>query len=235
MSAAAGGLKELHRLHLRLEEVRKELDRGPRQIKAARSRIEKRERDIAEMRERLTQLKMSADSKSLQLKTNESKIAELKARLNAAKTNKEFEVIKSQIDADTMANSVLEDEILEVYEKVDQLQTQLAEVEQARDEARQDEARIRGEVEATAPDLRVKASELEQALADAEKQLPEQVAATYRRLAAAHGSEALAAVDNQACGVCHATISPNSLVELKSGKFVFCGSCGRLLFRDEAE
>jgi uncharacterized protein len=134
-----------------------------------------------------------------------------------------------------MANSVLEDEILEAYEKVDLLQAEIAEAEKLLAQAAADEQRIRGEVEATAPELRARASELEQAMSASEKKLPEQVAATYRRLAAAHGSEALAAVDSHACGVCYATVSPNSLVELKAGKFVFCSSCGRLMYKNIPE
>ena len=72
------------------------------------------------LKEKLLELRKSADGKSLQLKSNEAKNLDLTAKLNAASSNKEYEIISSQIEADKMANSVLEDEILEALDKVDQ-------------------------------------------------------------------------------------------------------------------
>jgi len=231
MSTPTGGLPELHKLHLQLEQVRKELKRGPRQIQTRRQKVERFEQQIAEQREQVKQLKMLADQKSLQLKTNEAKIADLKGKLNAATTNKEFDIIKSQIDADSMANSVLEDEILEVYEKVDEMQAEIAETEQQRDLAKTDENRVKADVEAEVPGLRSQADHLEQSLATAEKILPSAVLTVYRRLVSAHGASALAPVDGTACGACFAALSANVRVELNMGKYIFCSSCGRLLYK----
>lgn len=231
MSTAAEGLQRLHQLHLQLEEVREKLAQGPRRIKAAQQRVEKREAEIGELKERLTQLKMTADQKSLQLKTNEANIAQLKARLNAAKTNKEFDVIKSQIDADTMANSVLEDEILAVLEKIDLLKDEIAAAEQQRDTAREEEQRTVRQIESVAPQLREEAAKLEEALVAAERILPEKVRVDYRRLVSAHGADALARVERQTCQACSVRIRPNTQVALNMGKYVFCDSCGRLLYQ----
>ena len=45
----------------------------------------------------------------------------LKAKLNAAASNREYQALKDQIAADQMAGSVLADEILEALEKIDEL------------------------------------------------------------------------------------------------------------------
>lgn len=233
--SAAGGLRELHENHLRLEEVREELARGPRQIKSAEKRVAKREKEIEEQRERLKQLKMQADQKSLQMKTNEANIEQLKVKLNAASTNKEFDAFKSQIDADKMANSVLEDEVLEVFEKIDAVESHIADLEQQRDAAKEEVVTVSARVDAETPGLRKKADELEARLSAGEKQLPEQVAVTYRRLVSAHGADALARVENTTCTGCSVTIRKNTQVELNMGKFVFCSSCGRLLYQAEKQ
>lgn len=229
--SAAGGLRELHVNHLRLEEVREDLARGPRQIKNAEKRVARREEEIEEQRERLMQLKMSADQKSLQMKTNEANIDQLKVKLNAASTNKEFDAFKSQIEADEMANSVLEDEVLEVFEKIDEVEAQIADLEQQRDASKEEVKTVAARVEAESPGLRAKADELEAKLSEGEKQLPEQVAVQYRRLVAAHGADALSSVEKSTCQSCLVQVRRNTQVELNMGKYVFCSSCNRLLYQ----
>lgn len=234
MSAAAAGLKRLHELHLRLQELQQQLEHGPRQIKARQQIVARKEGEVDVLKAEYKQVRMLADQKNLQLKTKEGNIAQQKAKLNQATSNREFDIIRSQIDADTMANSVLEDEILEVLEKVDQLQAKIKKSEEEVAQAAAEVRRIAQEVETVAPKLRSQVSELEASLREAEKILPGAAMETYRRLVQAHGAGALSTVENNACTACFAVLSTNTLVELNTGKFLFCRSCGRLLYRPEA-
>ncbi len=233
MSAAAAGLKRLHDLHIRLQELQEQLEHGPRQIKARQQILAKKQAELDALKGEVKQTRMAADQKNLQLKTNETKIAQLKIKLNQAVSNREFDVIRSQIDADTMANSVLEDEILEVLEKIDQMQQKASKAEADVTQAAAEIRRVAQEVETAAPKQRAQVAELEAALRDAEKILPGSTLETYRRLVQAHGAQALATVETNACCACYEILSPNSLVELNTGKFIFCRSCGRLLYRPE--
>ena len=235
MSAAAAGIKRLHELHLRLQELQQQLEHGPRQVKARQQILAKKQTEIDALKAELKQVRVLADQKNLQLKTNESKIADLKVKLNQATSNREFDIIRSQIDADTMANSVLEDEILEVLEKVDQFQQKVAKAEAEAAQTTADIRRVAQEVETTAPQLRSQASEIEVSLREAEQILPSSTIEMYRRLVQAHGAAALASVAGKSCSVCNEILSPNSLVELNTGKFIFCRSCGRLLYRPGEE
>jgi uncharacterized protein len=231
MSAAAAGLKRLHELHIRLQELQQQLEHGPRQVKARQQILAKKQVEIDAFKAELKQTRMVADQKNLQLKTNESKIADLRVKLNQASSNREFDIIRSQIDADTMANSVLEDEILEVLEKVDQIQQKIAKVEAEAAQAAAEVRRYADEVESTVPRVRTQAAEIETSLREAEKILPGTTVEMYRRLVQAHGAGALASVAGKSCSACNEILSPNSLVELNTGKFIFCRSCGRLLYR----
>ena len=233
MSTPAEGLGELHQLHLELERVREALARGPRQIAARQKMVERKQADIDELREKVKQLKMSGDEKNLQLQANEQKIGDLKGKLNAATSNKEFEIIKSQIDADTTANEVLEVEILEVYERIDQTDQEIGDSEQQRADAESEEKKVRATVDAETPGLRSEADQLEQSLSTLERKLPESVRQVYNRLVSAHGAGALATVDGISCGACYANLAPNVRVEINLGKFTFCSSCGRLLYKTD--
>ena len=231
MSAAAAGLKRLHELHIKLQELQQQLEHGPRQVKARQQILAKKQVEIDAFKAELKQTRMGADQKNLQLKTNENKIAELRVKLNQASSNREFDIIRSQIDADTMANSVLEDEILEVLEKVDQFQQKIAKAEGEANQTGADIRKFADEVESTGPRLRSQATEIEGSVRDAEKILPESTLIMYRRLVQAHGAGALAYVEGKSCSACNEILSPNFIVELNMGKFIFCRSCGRLLYR----
>jgi uncharacterized protein len=172
MSTTPGGLKELHELHIRLQQVQEELERGPRQARARRQFAERKQAELEAQTAALREFRMAADRKSLQLKTNEAKIDDLRTKLNQAGSNREYDVIRSQIDADTMANSVLEDEILEALEKIDHAQIAVKRLEHETATARSEEQRVAAEVAAAEPDLKQQAAELESKLKAVEATQP---------------------------------------------------------------
>ena len=232
MSDINAGLRHLHALLAQLGEVQDELARGPRQVTARENLVKKAEEELAAKRESLKQAKAAADRKSLDLKTNEAKIAGLQAKLNAASSNKEFDVIKGQIEADAVANSVLEDEILESLETVDRLQIAVGEGEQQVTQAQQERDKRAKEVADAKGGVEARVGELEGQVKEAEKILGGDNAVKYRRLVAAYGAEALAAVDGSICTNCYTAITPQMRVALNSGKVIFC-NCSRLLFVPE--
>jgi len=233
MSTAASGLAELHQIHLQLKQVQDKLAAGPKRVAAHRQLVEKRAAEVAQYRERLTELQMVADAKNLQLKSNESQIADLKTKLNTASSNREFGIFKSQIDADTMANSVLEDEILEILDQADTVRAKIAATQTQQSDATAELERVTAEVTAVEAGLLQNVTEFNDSLGAAEGVLPAEVAVIYRRLVIAHGADALASVENKACTSCFSLLAPNRLVEMNVGKFLFCRTCGRLMYLSE--
>jgi uncharacterized protein len=229
MADATAGLRQLHRLLLELRDVREELDRGPRQIRARQSLVEKAEAELAQKRKALAETRAAADRKSLDLRSKEAKIADLRVKLNTASTNREFDILRGQIDADVVANSVLEDEILEVLEGVDRLQTQIGEAERKIEQTRAELARKQDDVAASRPGLEAETLRLESRISEVDTFLTGDARLKYRRLVSAHGADALAPVDGKVCTSCYTSVTPQSRVMLNSGAIVFC-SCGRLLY-----
>jgi hypothetical protein len=191
--------------------------------------LEKRKTELEARRQKLKQLKVVADQKNLQLKTNEAKIAELRGKLNLATSNREYEIITGQIEADRMANSVLEDEILETLTKIDQAQGDVKQAELDLAAAEADLQNVAADVQAREPDLKDRVHGLEAEVADAEKVLPSDIVPQYRRAVQAYRADALAAVVNRTCTSCNMQLTMQKVVELGAGKLMFC-SCGRLLY-----
>lgn len=228
-------LPELHRLHLLIQEVQEEMDRGPRQLKARRQNTANKEAELESQRQKHKQLRMLADQKALQLKTNEAKIGDLKGKLNQAASNREFDIIRGQIEADKVANSVLEDEILDALEKVDLAQAAIRDLESQIAASKAEDAKFAGEVEKAQPGLQQRMQGLQAELTQVESRLPADIQTTYRRLVQAHGAAALAEVENENCTACYVRLTPQAAVSILTGQIMFCRSCGRLLYaRDTA-
>ena len=136
MSVSAAVLQELHRLHGQLSELRSRLERGPRQIHAAEANVRKAEQDLEAAKESVKRTRITADQKELQLREREGRILDIRVKLNSCSTNREYQAFLEQIAADEQANSVLSDEILELLEKINELQGNVEQVQIAKAEAR---------------------------------------------------------------------------------------------------
>lgn len=229
MTPNGAGLKEIHDLRLRLQDVTDELNRGPRQIAARQQLVDKKKAELEARRTKLKHLKVAADQKNLQLKTNEAKIHDLQGKLNAAASNREFDALRSQIAADTMANSVLEDEILEALEGCDAAQQEITAFEAEIATVEAELAKFSAEVKQREPDLKAQAAEMDAKVTDIEKILPGDILPQYRRLVQSYGARALSPVHGTACGECFVGQRQQTIVELRAGKMIFC-TCGRLMY-----
>ena len=227
-------MKQLHDLRLQLREISDQLERGPRQIAARKQNIDKKKDELEALRTKLKQLKMSADHKNLQLKTSEGRIYDLNGKLNSAANNREYEALRSQIAADTMAKSVLEDEILEALEKVDVVQIDVKKAEQEIASLDAELQKLTTDVQAKEAGLKESAAKLQIQVSEAEQVLPPDVIPQYRRLVQAYGANALAPVINKSCSECFVSQTAQVYMELKSGKVKFC-TCGRLMYVAEEE
>lgn len=233
MNELTNGLRELHRIHTEIQRVRTELERGPRQVRARRRLVENKQSEIEQLRSRLMQTRKRADEKGLQLKSNEEKLHGLQIKLNQATSNREFDAVKGQMDADTMANSVLEDEILEALEKVDALRSSIETAETELATLETESEKFAASVAASRSNLEAELTQLESSLAVAEKIIPAGLKADYKRLVQGHGASALAPVDGKACTSCMTTVTTQQGIDLRAGRFTFCRSCGRLLYQAE--
>jgi predicted nucleic acid-binding Zn-ribbon protein len=176
---------------------------------------------------------MAVDRKQLDLKSGEQKVVDLRVKLNAASSNREYQALLEQIAAAEMAGSVLQDEILEGLEKTDQLTTSAKDAEKNLAVGKQDLEKARRAVEDSAATIRADLSRLEAELAQAEQSLPGDIKNDYQRIVRSKGADSLASVDDGVCTGCGQQITLNMQNELKLSKLVFCKACGRLLYLPE--
>lgn len=226
-------LRTLHRIHRQLTDLRSQLDRGPRQIKAGEAMVAKAAAAIADVEEKRKKAIVASDEKQLQLQTRELHIEDLKSKLNIAASNREFSLLKDQIAADEQANLVLSDEIFEGLERIDSIDQELDKLQSEWQEQQSDQQQRVVDVEAKMKTLTVDLNRLEAELDEAEKQIPAAVKADYKRMVNAKGEEALAPTDGSSCGGCNQTLTTQLISTVQLSQLVRCPNCNAFLYLPE--
>ena len=226
--------EQLHDLLKQLQTAEQMLEHGPRRIAVAQKKVFAAQAACDEQKEAIKQLKKSADQSALNLKGREAEQAKLALRLNEASSNKEYQIIQTQLESEKAADSVLEDEILVLLEKVDAAGEELVERENDLAKAEQGKQDITADVQQREPGLKSDVARLNGAIAEAEEQVPAGDArTTYRRLRAAQGASSLSPVEDDYCAECNTAVTPQDAVQLNLGEFLLCRACGRILYRPE--
>lgn len=233
MSIPAGALQELHRIHRQLGDLRSRLQRGPRQIKAGLAKVTSLEVAVAGNKEAVVKLKMAADQKELQLKEREGKIADKRLQLNSCSNNREYQTLTEQIAADEQANSVLSDEILELFEKITDEEAVVEQAKQHLDSENEELGKLRQRLDSEKDTLENEVARLSDNLVHCESQFQSDFRQDYDRLVKGRGEECLAPLDGECCGGCSQTVTPQMVNELMLHKPVFCKSCGCILYMEE--
>ncbi|MCM2372022.1 zinc ribbon domain-containing protein [Aporhodopirellula aestuarii] len=226
-------LRKLHRIHQQRSDLAGQARRGPMQIKAVEASVETAQAEVDKEIAVLKKTRMLSDEKHLQLQTREAHVRDLQRRLNEAASNKEFSLLKEQIAADEQANSVQNDEIFEILERIDSLEARLAETKEklAAAEAERDQriAEIQERQKRIALDL----ERVEIQLEEAETLIPVAVKADYKRLLEARGDEALAPIEDESCGGCYQTLTTQVVSQIMLSKLTFCPNCNAILYLAE--
>jgi predicted nucleic acid-binding Zn-ribbon protein len=235
MSAVATvTLRTLHRMHRQLADLAEQLAAGPRAVAARTRQVDAAEARKAAAADDVKKARLVADQKQLQLKSAEAKIADLEAKLNACKTNREYQTLRDQIAADRMATKVLEDEIIEALESIDAVKPAVPAAETEITAAKKLLADAEAKVKAESGRLEAEVTRIRADLQAAEKDLVDDVRERYDRVVKQKGADGMSPVDGQTCGGCYQQLTGNMLSDVMLGRIITCRSCGRMLYLPES-
>jgi len=223
-------LRKIHRLLKQINDVEHRIRRGPMKVKVVAGNEANFLNELEAAQAAVKKCRMACDAKELQLDEREAKIVDFKGKLNAADSNKEFQLLKERIAADEQANAVQQDEILEQLERLDQL---IATVETAKAnyaKAQVETKKITDQVELETESLKSELKRVTEELAEAEKELPRDIMADYRRLVTAKSEDALGETDMQVCGNCNQRLTTQMAADLMLKKPLMCQGCGCLMY-----
>jgi predicted nucleic acid-binding Zn-ribbon protein len=225
--------REIHRLRRFGHDLREQLERVPRQLKAQQAKVARQEELLRQGQEALKHLKVTTHEKEVSLRSAHQQIAKHERQLNEAASKKEYDALKAEIAADREKCQRLEDEILQAMTDTDERTAALPALEQNVRQAKEEYTRAEQGAGERVASLQAQLAEAQAQLAAAETQIPADGRTQYDRVVNALGADALAAVTNRNCSACYTGITAQNYNDLLIGNLVLCKSCGRILYLPE--
>jgi predicted nucleic acid-binding Zn-ribbon protein len=226
-------LRELHRLHKHLRNLKAEIEQGPRVMKATQAQLEADRQAHADAHDTLKKQKLKQKDDEGTLKATEVRLAKLQADLNTAGSKKEFDAKTSEIEQATAKKGELEDAILETLADIEERTAALPGVEQRWKDAQAEFERFKADAADRLARMQADQTATQARLGEVEAILPPDVKPLYARLVKSYGADGLAAVVGKACQQCRSNLTDQQRTTLLSGKFQACPSCGRALYLAE--
>src|SRR5262249_44492675 len=152
------------------------------------------------------------------LKGIETKIDDLKVKLNQVKKNDEYKALQNQIAHDNASKGKIEEDILSALEEVETKTAEVAQLEADVKRYAAEVAALQQQIEQQSAEHKAQLGELETAITRAEAAIPENHRDHYRRIVARYGADALAACEDNACHGCYTSITPQMMNELINGE-----------------
>jgi len=234
-NAIAPLMADIHHIQRQLSDLNSRLVRGPKMIQAQKDVVGRILARLEQVRAEYRQLSQAAKFKEEQLAQSEAALNRRKSQMQEAKTNKEFEALKLQVQADEASNGILADEAFLAIEKAEKFAPNIVSIEQELQAAHELLEKTQVLFAAESPIIAADIARCSARLKEAEDKLPQDFRETYLRLARSMGGEqSLAGVyDQKFCSGCRQSIPINVIAQVLHDKPVTCKSCGRLLYITE--
>lgn len=226
------GLLSLQERDLRLQDLRKELERIPKQQDLAKQRLAAHEKAVADAKAAVQENEVAIKGVELDIRTRKESISRLKTQQFETKKNEEYQALGVKVAHYGEEIDDLETRELELMERGDQLKSLLAEAETAY-------GRTKGGVDEEVETLQVRADQFSretESLEEERKQLlvgmEEETISIYERLLQKLGAPVVVQITRaRQCLGCHVKATPATMIRVQAGKeLVNCENCGRILY-----
>lgn len=231
------GLTRLQSVENRLRAVKAKLGKCRRNVIIQENHVRTLQNGLQAKKEEILLTKVQSDRLELELRSRDESIAKLRASLNAAKTNKEYALLLTQLNTTKADNSKIESQILDLMKDIEgdekecqELEAQIEEQKGRLEQIRKDNEQLAAKYEAEIKDIQ---GEWDQAAKSVNAE-PLQV---FRRVAETYDGEALAVIDQHegktetyTCGGCFMGITAETFnLLLTKDEIIRCPNCTRIL------
>ncbi|MHC4193021.1 MAG: zinc ribbon domain-containing protein [Planctomycetota bacterium] len=238
MGPILNGLVKLQSVENQLRAVKAKLTRCRRSVIIQENQVRSLQNALEAKKEEIQLTKVQSDRLELGLKSRDAEIAKLRASLNAAKTNKEYAAVLSQLNMTKADNSKLENQILELMRDIEADESEYREIQSQIDEQKQKLEQIRQEAELSAGKYEAEIEEIQKEWDMRAQAIPPEPLQVFKRVAETYDGEALAAVEQQegktevyTCGGCFMGITAECVnLLMTKDDIIRCPNCTRILF-----
>jgi predicted nucleic acid-binding Zn-ribbon protein len=227
-------LRELQAIDSRLLEIQRTMEELPQKLLPAKNDLARLESILAGERQKLKETEAWRKDQEQLIRAEEDAVRQAKSKLQQSTNTREFSSANREISNKRKNISDREDEVLKVFEKMEETKKSL-------DSHEQDVQKLRAHVAAEEQAFMAQIAELEKQaveLAGARKAATEGIAPTllrkYEHVQKKKRGLAVVAVKNGVCQGCNVSLPPqltNIMARFES--FETCPQCYRLLYRIE--
>jgi len=224
-------LLALQQVDARVATMRSKVDSIPRET----ARRQKKVDDLSRQRDAVETAIEQADGQYQELETKvsglDTAIKRQQDHRDQSNNASSFTAAQHQIEYLNQDKEALQNEQLELMERIEQETPKLAECDQLVAAETAEFEAFRAESQVLADELRGKFDEVVGERGRHLDDLPEQSVAMYEELFESTAGTAVVAVDGSHCTGCYTRLTPNDMAFLLGGStLITCKSCGRILY-----
>ena len=224
-------LLEVQKVDQSIAKIQRDLDSIPRERGKREATLDALRRRHAELADAVRQAELASRSSETSIRQLDDEIKKLEGRLNAVRNNAEYQATLLQIGSVRQERGRLEEEGLNLLERIETMRAELTAVKAQLDDAERVFADFVREGEVFLAKRRADLERVSVGRDQLVAVVPPDVMDRYSRLFAARDSLAVCAVEGNTCTGCYTNVPPNLLSKLLGGTSVVnCNSCQRILF-----
>lgn len=238
MGAKLQALFTLQDIELQIVDIRRQLDRKERRVKAQARKLKTARETIEAERTNVRRTQVEFDAMDLDIKGRSANIDRLREHLNTVRTNKEYAAVLAKLNNEKADVSRLETRALEIMQGIETRKQEFAEHEQTESGEAERLEELQAQLEQARESFADRLEQLQEQREEAEQEIPPKSITLFNRLSQRYEGEVLAEVertnprrDEFICTGCHMSLRVEVANMLKSrDDIVTCKSCGRILF-----
>lgn len=225
---------ELQRLDSDIFRFNRELENQPVLLAELDSELAQEKNEYEKKEAELKKVMIKRKEKENELISKENEIKKLQAQLYQLKSNKEYQAMEKEISLRKADVSVLEEEIIGLLDKLDEMNKRLSEQKglfnKKKQECEEEKLKIKQRTEDLRKELERLNAERSQKIQDIDKDF----LSKYERILRSKDGLAMVSVNGNACGGCNINLPPQVINEIKMKEdLVFCENCARILYIEE--
>lgn len=237
MGPALNGLIKLQSVENRLRAVSAKLTRCRRTVIIQENQIRNLQSSLEAKKEEVLLTKVQSGRLELELKVKAEAMTKLRASLNAAKSNKEYAAILTQLNTTKADNIKIENQVLELLKDIETDEAECQDIQNRIGEQKQTLEHVRKDAELSATKYETEVEEIRAEWDQVAQTVPTGSLDIFKRVAETYDGEALAGIEKQgdktetySCGGCFMGITAESVNLLMTrDDIIRCPNCTRIL------
>ncbi|MCK5565053.1 MAG: hypothetical protein KAJ07_07365 [Planctomycetes bacterium] len=243
MGPVLHGLIKLQSVENRLRAVKSKLTRCRRAVIFQENQLRTLQNGFEAKHEEIKLAKVQIDRFELELKTRDDHIAKYRARLNMAKTNKEYSAILTELNTSKADNSKVESQMIDLMKNIEADDADCIEIQKQIDEQKEKLDELRKSTEGKTTELEKEVEDVQAEWDQAADGVPQDTLTVFKRVAETYDGEAMAYIELQdekaqvyTCDGCFMSL-PTEIVNqlMTKDEIMRCTSCTRILALKDSE